>query len=334
MLGLRVAMSDGSDNPLLRVGAISAAAPPQPAALDLAAARGLRRRRARPCGLALRAPEPWRSPSGQPHFAPALTAAMSTAGAPTCALRRIRVSRNGPMISLRIAVLPATKRPAAGALFYLEGGPGGAATAAAIRVNALFAQVQRTRDLVMVDQRGTGGSRRLACPNGYVRGTDATAVTAYLRGVSPGSTQIRGSTRRVWPQTTSRSCVARWDTGGSISSAARTAPRSLRRTYADTPSPYAASFSTASRSRMSGSTTSPHATQNGLSRRNSRAARLRPPAHAPIRIRGDSSTNCSHAHRAASPSPTARCCSARTTSPGRWTGYPRPPRTPRSFRSR
>ena len=85
------------------------------------------------------------------------------------------------MISLRIAVLPATKRPAAGALFYLEGGPGGAATAAAIRVNAFFAQVQRHRDLVMVDQRGTGGSRRLACPNGYVRGTDATAVT----GVSP-----------------------------------------------------------------------------------------------------------------------------------------------------
>jgi pimeloyl-ACP methyl ester carboxylesterase len=66
-------------------------------------------------------------------------------------------------------------------MFYLEGGPGGAATAAAIRVNAFFAQVQRNRDLVMVDQRGTGGSRRLACPNGYVRRTDATAVTGYLR---------------------------------------------------------------------------------------------------------------------------------------------------------
>jgi pimeloyl-ACP methyl ester carboxylesterase len=88
---------------------------------------------------------------------------------------------SGPMISLRIAVLPATKRPAAGALFYLEGGPGGAATAAAIRVNNSFAQVQRNRDLIMVDQRGTGGSRRLACPNGYVRRVDATAVTGYLR---------------------------------------------------------------------------------------------------------------------------------------------------------
>ena len=85
------------------------------------------------------------------------------------------------MISLRIAVLPATKRPAAGALFYLEGGPGGAATAAAIRVNDFFARVERNRDLVMVDQRGTGGSHRLACPNRYVRGADAMAVTGYLR---------------------------------------------------------------------------------------------------------------------------------------------------------
>ena len=33
----------------------------------------------------------------------------------------------------------------------------------------------------MVDQRGTGGSHRLACPNRYVRRTNATAVTRYLR---------------------------------------------------------------------------------------------------------------------------------------------------------
>jgi pimeloyl-ACP methyl ester carboxylesterase len=82
---------------------------------------------------------------------------------------------------LRIAVLPATRRPAAGALFYLEGGPGGAATAAVIRVNADFARVGRSRDLVLVDQRGTGGSNPLACSNRYVRGADADAVTAFLR---------------------------------------------------------------------------------------------------------------------------------------------------------
>jgi pimeloyl-ACP methyl ester carboxylesterase len=124
---------------------------------------------------------PWRSPSGEPHFA-----SCTYGGYVDGWCTQLRVSEdprkpNGPMISLRIAVLPATKRPAAGALFYLEGGPGGAATAAAIRVNEFFAQVQRNRDLVMVDQRGTGGSRRLACPTGYVRRADAMAVTSYLR---------------------------------------------------------------------------------------------------------------------------------------------------------
>jgi pimeloyl-ACP methyl ester carboxylesterase len=87
----------------------------------------------------------------------------------------------GRTISLRLAVVPATKRPAAGALFYLEGGPGGAATASTISVNAFFAAVGRNRDLVLVDQRGTGGSGRLSCPDGYVPGADAAAVSAYLQ---------------------------------------------------------------------------------------------------------------------------------------------------------
>src|SRR3954465_8507828 len=124
---------------------------------------------------------PWRPPSGPPPFV-SCTCGGYLEG--WCA--RLRVAsdpRNphGASISLRIPVLPATKQPAAGARFYLEGGPGGAATAAAIRVNASFARVGRTRDLVMVDQRGTGGSGRLACPDSYVRGADAKAVTAYLR---------------------------------------------------------------------------------------------------------------------------------------------------------
>src|SRR5215831_942481 len=124
---------------------------------------------------------PWRPPSGTPRFS-------------SCALGRhldgwcagLRVAEDpleprGRTIPLRIVVLPATKRPSSGALFYLEGGPGGAATASALKVNDLFARVQRDRDLVLVDQRGTGGSGRLACPHRYVRRTDARAVTAYLR---------------------------------------------------------------------------------------------------------------------------------------------------------
>jgi pimeloyl-ACP methyl ester carboxylesterase len=123
----------------------------------------------------------WRPPSGSLHFVSCTDGGYVDGW---CAGLRVPEDPRKPQgraIALRIAVLPATERPAAGALFYLEGGPGGAATASAIRVNDFFAGVGRTRDIVLIDQRGTGGSNRLACPDGYVRGADATAVTAYLR---------------------------------------------------------------------------------------------------------------------------------------------------------
>jgi pimeloyl-ACP methyl ester carboxylesterase len=64
-----------------------------------------------------------------------------------------------------VAVVPATVQPAAGALFYLAGGPGGAAVGRAPGQAPHFARVRTHRDLVFVDQRGTGGSHRLACEN-------------------------------------------------------------------------------------------------------------------------------------------------------------------------
>jgi len=126
-------------------------------------------------------PQPWRSPSGVPHFV-SCTYGGRVRG--WCAQLRTPADPRRPRagtISLHVAVLPATERPATGALFYLEGGPGGAATASAVRVNAFFARVGRRRDLVMVDQRGTGGSSRLSCPEGYVRGGNRQDLTAYLR---------------------------------------------------------------------------------------------------------------------------------------------------------
>ncbi len=125
--------------------------------------------------------QPWRPPSGAPHFVSCTYGGYLDGWCARLPVASDPRRPHGATISLRIAVLPASKRPAAGALFYLEGGPGGAATASAIRVNASFARVGRTRDLVMVDQRGTGGSSRLACPDSYVRGADAKAVTDYLR---------------------------------------------------------------------------------------------------------------------------------------------------------
>ena len=81
-------------------------------------------------------------------------------------------------VSLRVAVLPATRQPARGALFYLEGGPGAAAIDSIARVDSLFAEVGRDRDVVLVDQRGTDGPQ---CPDEHVPAAAADAVTAYLR---------------------------------------------------------------------------------------------------------------------------------------------------------
>jgi len=128
--------------------------------------------------------DPW-STSSRPEFSPCTHGGRVAAMCTTIAVPEDPADHGGRRISLRVAVLPATRQPREGALFYLEGGPGGAATAAALRVNELFAQEGRTRDIVMVDQRGTGGSNPLACPSERVPATDSAAVAGYLRSCFP-----------------------------------------------------------------------------------------------------------------------------------------------------
>ena len=71
----------------------------------------------------------------------------------------------GPRIGLRIVVVPARLKPArADAFTYLAGGPGGAATEQTAVVNSIWSGVHEHRDILLVDQRGTGGSHPLACP--------------------------------------------------------------------------------------------------------------------------------------------------------------------------
>jgi pimeloyl-ACP methyl ester carboxylesterase len=70
----------------------------------------------------------------------------------------------GRRIPIRFAVIPALARqPEADAIFVFAGGPGQAATDIAGQVYPLFAKLNRDRDIVFVDQRGTGGSHRLSC---------------------------------------------------------------------------------------------------------------------------------------------------------------------------
>jgi pimeloyl-ACP methyl ester carboxylesterase len=70
----------------------------------------------------------------------------------------------GDKISVNFAVLPAIddseyKIP----LMFLAGGPGQAATELAVLLNRAFREVRKTRDIILVDQRGTGESHPLSC---------------------------------------------------------------------------------------------------------------------------------------------------------------------------
>ncbi|HUR32947.1 MAG TPA: alpha/beta hydrolase [Vicinamibacterales bacterium] len=75
-----------------------------------------------------------------------------------------RTANAGRTIDLKIVVAPALRRdPEPDPLFVFEGGPGGgAATLAAQRI-PMFRRFQTDRDIVLIDQRGTGGSNPLDC---------------------------------------------------------------------------------------------------------------------------------------------------------------------------
>jgi pimeloyl-ACP methyl ester carboxylesterase len=75
-----------------------------------------------------------------------------------------RLELRGRRIALRVVVLPALiAKPAPDALFILAGGPGQAATEQVDFIASTFVRVRQERDIVLVDQRGTGGSNGLHC---------------------------------------------------------------------------------------------------------------------------------------------------------------------------
>ncbi|MGE5337737.1 MAG: alpha/beta fold hydrolase [Gemmatimonadota bacterium] len=71
---------------------------------------------------------------------------------------------DGRRIPIHFAVIPALAKTRAGdPLFVFAGGPGQSAMNAAALIEPVFAQLNARRDIVYVDQRGTGKSNRLAC---------------------------------------------------------------------------------------------------------------------------------------------------------------------------
>ena len=75
-----------------------------------------------------------------------------------------RALMSGRKIALKILVFPATgKDKFADPVFYIPGGPGSSATEDAVYIAEDLAKVREHRDLVFLDQRGTGGSNPLNC---------------------------------------------------------------------------------------------------------------------------------------------------------------------------
>lgn len=86
-----------------------------------------------------------------------------------------RAAQSGRQIDLHIVVLPAiSRKPASDPLFFLAGGPGEAASESFLIVSSAFEAINQKRDIVLVDQRGTGQSHALQCQD-----TGGEEISAY-----------------------------------------------------------------------------------------------------------------------------------------------------------
>ena len=93
-----------------------------------------------------------------------------------------RSNPNGRQIELHIAVIPAIKRnPESDALFLLAGGPGQSAIETFPAMLPMLFSIHEDRDIVLVDQRGTGESNPLRCLDLEDESLDDEEVLAKLK---------------------------------------------------------------------------------------------------------------------------------------------------------
>ncbi len=92
-----------------------------------------------------------------------------------------RILQAGKQIALNFAVIPAVSRnPSPDPVFFLAGGPGEAATESYLVVAGAFQRLNSKRDIVLVDQRGTGKSNPLECQEESAITTSETILPAQV----------------------------------------------------------------------------------------------------------------------------------------------------------
>ena len=93
-----------------------------------------------------------------------------------------RTAASGRTIDLHVAVVKATSRnPEPDPLFFLAGGPGQAATESYVQLAGAFNRINQKHDIVLVDQRGTGKSNPLDCPQLEDESGSEEDLAPYLR---------------------------------------------------------------------------------------------------------------------------------------------------------
>ena len=106
-----------------------------------------------------------------------------------------RAARSGLRFDLHIAVISALSRtPEPDPLFFITGGPGEAATEDFVRVSDAFEKLKGKRDIVLVDQRGTGKSHPLKCDS-TAEESDVSDDAELVNSIRACLKQLDGDTR-------------------------------------------------------------------------------------------------------------------------------------------
>ncbi len=115
---------------------------------------------------------------------------LSTPGTPSTAPARcgfLEVPENpddpdGRQIRLHVAVGDANSQtPAADPVFFFAGGPGQAATETWVMIRSTLRKVRKDRDIIMIDQRGTGQSNQLQCASEELMDLEASVDLDVIR---------------------------------------------------------------------------------------------------------------------------------------------------------
>jgi len=97
-----------------------------------------------------------------------------------------RAQPSGRQIRLRVAVVRAdAAQPEADPVVFLDGGPGGAASEDYPLIAGAFAELRRRHWLLLVDQRGTGGSNPLSCDETEEESAPAAAPVSAPSSAPP-----------------------------------------------------------------------------------------------------------------------------------------------------